>query len=152
MTQTSHILDGAITEALETMAFMTLLPPDDEAAAPRDPVLVSMSFSGPRGGSMEILAGMDFCAALARNIAATDDVNEIVCADALKELCNVTCGLALPRLAVSATDVFDVTVPSIRDGGEAPSWSQFRELPGAAVFNIDGFLIAARLVFEIVQA
>lgn len=152
MNRTAELPGEAVTEALETMAFMTPLPPDDEATAPQNPLLVTMSFSGPSRGSMEILAGMDFCAALARNIAATDDVNEIVCADALKELCNVTCGLALPRLAMSATDVFDVTVPSIRDGGETPSWSQFRELPGAAVFNIDGFLIAARLVLEIGQA
>jgi len=145
MTRIAHVLDEAIAEALETMAFMAVLPPEDEAP-PCNCLLVTMQFSGRQSGRIEILAPMEFCRVLAQNIAAMDDVDEAVCADALKEFCNVACGLVLPRLAESAVDVFDVTVPSIRPSRETPVWRQFCALPGATVFNVDGFSIAARLV------
>ena len=145
MTATAQILDEAVTAAIETMAFMTLFPPDEEATIPADGRLGQVEFRGTASGVLEILASGDFCALLAENIAATEDADEAVRADALKEFCNVTCGLVLPHLAGSASDVFDVTVPVIREGEAGFSWEAFCRLPGVVVFNIEGFAVAVRL-------
>jgi hypothetical protein len=148
MIETENILDQALSEALEKMAFLALLPLDDEAIEPTDTILTEMRFTGSQQGVLEILAGPDFGTVLAENIGAVCEVNDAICCDALKELVNVTCGLLLPLLAGSPQEVFDVTVPKTVKGQDAPTWKEFINETNAYVHNVEGQLIATRLTIE----
>ena len=146
MIKTEDILVKALSEALEKMAFLTLLPKDDEAIVPLETILTEIRFSGPKNGTLLIMAGQDFGTILAENIGAVCEADDEICSDALKELVNVTCGLLLPLLNGSPEDVFDVTVPKTVRGTDAPLWQEFTGENNTYVLNVEGHLIAARLI------
>jgi len=148
MIETGTIVTQALSEALETMAFLTILPIDEDILAPEEAILAEMSFTGPKSGTVQILAGLDFAKILAENIGALDEVKDENAFDALKELANVICGLVLPAVASSQANVFDVTIPTIKNGDETPSWDQFVDDQASCVSNIEGFLVATRLIIE----
>ena len=148
MIETEDILVEALSEALEKMAFLALLPLDDEAVEPVETISTEIRFDGPQKGILQILAGPDFGTILAENIGAVCEVNDEICCDALKELVNVTCGLLLPLLTGSSQEVFDVTVPKTVKGQEAPKWQEFITDTKTYVHNVEGQLIATRLTFE----
>ncbi|MHC4106439.1 MAG: chemotaxis protein CheX [Planctomycetota bacterium] len=130
------------------MAFLTIIPPEDNMAAPEQTILAEISFTGPKNGTIQILAGLDFCRILAENIGALTEVNDETCYDALKELSNVTSGLLLPILAYSKADVFDITIPTIKNGDDSPVWNEFIEQPNSCILNIEGYLVATRLIIK----
>jgi CheY-specific phosphatase CheX len=148
MIETKDILIEALSEALEKMAFLSLLPMDDEAVKPVEMISTEIRFEGPQKGILQILAGSDFGTVLAENIGAVCEVNDEICCDALKEFVNVTCGLLLPLLANSSQGVFDVTVPKTIKGQDAPNWQEFITDTNTYVHNVEGQLIATRLTFE----
>lgn len=148
MIETENILTNSLAQALETMAFLTIMPPEDDMAAPEQIVLAEISFSGPKSGTIQILAGLDFCRILAENISALTEVSDETCYDALKELSNVTSGLLLPILACSQEDVFDITIPTIKNGDDSPKWNEFVEQPNTCILNIEGYLVATRLIMK----
>jgi len=148
MIETGTILTDSLAQALETMAFLTNMPLEEDTAAPEKTILAEISFAGPKNGTIQILAGLDLCRILAENIGALTEVNDETCYDALKELSNVTCGLLLPMLASSQTDVFDVTVPAVKTGDDSPRWDEFVEQPNSCILNIEGFLVATRLIMK----
>jgi len=148
MIKTNYILTEVLTQALEKMAFLTVGPVDEEMTVPDQTVLAQMSFTGPKNGTIQILAGTEFAELLARNIGALDQADEENGYDALKELCNVTCGLLLPAMACSQKDVFDVTVPKVEPSGKAPKWEQFIEQPDCIVSNVEGYAVASRLIMK----
>lgn len=148
MIETENILTESLTHALEQMAFLTILPPDENIVAPETITLAEISFTGPKTGTIQILAGLDLCKILAENIAALKQVNEETCYDALKELSNVTCGLLLPELADSPADVFDITIPIIKNEEDCPNWNEFVEQQNISILNIEGYLVATRLIMK----
>ena len=148
MIETANILSESIFEALETMAFMTTMPSDEEPGVPTNLILGELDFSGPKKGSVQILAGHEFCEILAENIAALDEADDEACFDAIQELSNVTCGLVIPHLTEKDEDVFSVSVPVVKSGPDAPGWEEFISKPDAHVFSIEEYLISARLVIE----
>ena len=148
MIDTESILIESLGQALEKMAFLTIVPLEEDIAVPEKTALAQISFKGPKNGTIQILAGLDLCKILAQNIAALTEVNDETCYDALKELSNVTCGLLLPVLACSKEDVFDITIPNIKNGENCPKWSKFVEQPNSCVSNIEGYLIATRLIMK----
>lgn len=145
MIETNTMLTGALTQALETMAFLTRMPLDEDMVPPENLVLAQISFTGPRVGTIQILAGMDFAKVLAGNIGALDQTDDDTAFDAMKELSNVTCGLLLPMIGSSPADVFNMTIPTVKAGQTSPSWDQFVADPEAHVLNIEGHMIATRL-------
>lgn len=150
MIETGNILTEAISQALETMAFLTIAPMEEDLAAPENPLLAEVSFTGPKKGTIQILAGADFCKILAENMGAIEQADDRSCRDALKELANVTCGLLLPMLA-NAEAVFDVTVPTLTGGdpdAPEPSWQEMTADANCSVANVEGYLVAAKLVIE----
>jgi CheY-specific phosphatase CheX len=149
MIETSTMLTGALTQALETMAFLTSLPLDEDAAAPENLVLAQVSFTGPTSGTIEILAGMDFAKVLAGNIGALDAVDDEMAFDAMKEISNVTCGLLLPMIGSTPTDVFAMAIPTVRSGRQSPAWDRFTTEPDVWVLNIEGHLIGAKLTNDV---
>jgi len=148
MIQTKDILVESLLEALETMAFMTTVEPEEQPVPPAETILGEIYFSGPVKGCVTILAGRDFCAMLAENIAALDDASDSACLDSMQELSNVTCGLVLPRIAQAGGELFSMSVPVVNDGDASPDWRQFVDVPGTCLLNIEEFVIAARLTVE----
>ncbi len=146
MIETENILTKALVEATETMAFLTIMPPDEELSKPDKTVLAEMGFKGPRNGLIQILAGIDFCRILAENIGALSEADDKACHDAIGELVNVVCGLVLPSIAFSKTDVFEVTVPDIQTGDNSPTWDEFTQRQNCFISNIEGYTVASRLI------
>jgi hypothetical protein len=82
------------------MAFMEILPIEEDLSISEDLLLTEIGFVGPQNGSIQILAGHELAETLAENIAALDEVTEAERQDALKELVNVTCGLISVRASL----------------------------------------------------
>jgi len=146
---TDNILIESLTEAFETMAFMTVMPPEDELPEPSDCVRVEMSFTGPSSGTVELMAGDDFISLLAANVMGMDTEEteaHLKGIDAFKELLNTTCGVLLPRLATAETDVFDVTVPSSESFPDDPqAWQSFVKDSAVTILDVDDNPVAVRM-------
>jgi len=148
MIETKHIINGVMSQALETMAFLDIFPMDDDLPIPQSTMLSEISFTGPQKGTIEILAGLDLCRILAENIGALEDISDEDASDAVKELTNVVCGLMLPEIAISHADVFDMTVPALKTGDKVPPWKQFVSSENTNVINVEGYLVAIKAVIE----
>jgi len=146
--KTDNLLALALSQAIETMAFLDIVPAEDDLPIPENTVLSQISFANSESGTIQMLAGLDFCKLLAENIGALDEVNDEDALDAFKELANVTCGLFLPMIAHSLTEVFDMTVPTIKTGDESPRWDDFTTEPNGDVWNVEGHLVAVRLIIK----
>jgi len=149
MLETSeNILPEAISEALETMAFMTVMPIEEEMPYPSENIEATMSFSGPVSGEVKILAGVEFAHMIAANVLGVDFDDpeaQSKSTDAFKEMLNTVCGVLLPKLARSSADVFDVTLPEAQEISGQEKWEEFLATSGATVLNIDENLVAVRL-------
>ena len=146
MKKTADMLIEAMAQALEKMAFMTVLPVDDYMVIPETTMLARIDFTGPKCGSIAILAGPDFADLIAKNMGAMDQVDDQTCCDALRELANVTCGLVVPMISSSPTEVFDVSVPAIDTGADSPKWQQFTAAGNGVVLNVEGHAVAMTMV------
>ena len=146
--ETEEILTQALSEALETMAFLTVIPDDDDMVIPQKTVLAEIDFTGARNGTIQILAGLDFCKILAENIAAIDDADDKAALDALKELSNISCGLFLPMAVSSTADVFDVSVPKAGRSDNPSKWDEFVADQNSCTLNIEGSCVAIKLLVE----
>jgi two-component system chemotaxis response regulator CheY len=146
--QTDKLSTEALKNALETMAFLTVVPVDDDMVIPQKTVVAEIGFSGRYNGVIQILAGLDFCKILAENIGALDKADDRIACDALKELSNVTCGLFLPKVVTSTADVFDVTVPTIKSCDDSSQWNEFVADKNSSVLNVEGHAVAMRLVVK----
>jgi len=147
-TQANETLVVSVTEAFETMAFMLAMPPMDELPAPADSILVTMSFSGPVSGTVELCAPSDIAKLIAANIMGLEPDDETLSEkglDAIKEMLNTTCGLLLPRLAESPADVFQVTIPAAQPCSDSSQWEQFTAQSDTAILEIDGTPLACRI-------
>jgi CheY-specific phosphatase CheX len=148
MIETNTMLAEALTRALETMAFLCNMPPEEDLAVPENAVLAQISFKGPKTGTIRILAGRDFAGVLAQNIGALEQADDETAFDAMKELSNVTCGLLLPMIGSSPADVFNMSIPAVQSGQAAPGWNEFTAAGDCLLLNIEGFRVAAMLTME----
>ena len=144
MLDTANILTGALAQALQTMADIDIMPGEEQAPAPEKTLCAEISFTGHQQGCIQILAGRAFAETLAENIGALDEVTEADCQDALKELANVTCGLVTPIIATEMSEVFELTIPSIKAGDEVGAWQTWVADPEACVLNVEEHMIAAK--------
>ena len=48
MIETENILTDSLAQSLETMAFLTIIPPEEDMAAPEQTILAEISFTGPK--------------------------------------------------------------------------------------------------------
>ncbi len=146
MQDSINLITNALAQALETMAFMEILPIEENLPIAEELFLTEIGFMGPKNGSIQILAGHDLAETLAENIAALDEVTEAERLDALKELVNVTCGLITPVMTSNVSDAFDLTIPAIADC--TPQWHDFASDEEGCVLNVEGHLIAAKLTIH----
>src|SRR5689334_3895676 len=83
----------SLTDALETMAFVTAEPAPPGAPAPDAALRITLAFSGPLSGVVELIAPDALGTLMVDNIATSPAESTPQAAeDALKELLNVTCG------------------------------------------------------------
>ena len=139
------ILTPAVTETLETMAFSAVAPYSEETLPPEEGVVVEIHFKGPQSGVLQLWGGEELGKNLAECIGCLEETNEQSAWDAWQEICNVVCGLVLPRLASSAAEVFDITVPNIICDSTLPSWETFTAQPDVVLFDVEGHALAAHL-------
>lgn len=144
----SDVLTKALSQALETMAFLTVVPMEDDLTIPEKTVLAEISFTGAKTGNIQILAGWNFCEILAENIGALCEVDDEARSDALKELTNVTCGLFLPMVVSSTADAFDITVPTMKSFDNSSQWHEFVTDQNSCVLNIEGYMVATKLIIK----
>lgn len=144
-------LNQAVMETLETMAFCTLMPFQEESIIPETGVLVEIQFQGPWRGVLQLWGGKILGEMLAENIGCLEEIDEQSATDAWQEICNVVCGLLLPSLANDPAAVFDITVPRVVHDATMPTWENFITRSGTQVFDIDGYALAARLTAEAVS-
>jgi len=146
-----NIMQESLSEALETMAFMMAMPIEDDLPVPEQGTMVWMDFAGRVSGRVELLAGAEFIEMAAANIMGADPDDDLVQSkgvDAFKEILNTTCGVLLPKLADSPSDVFDVTVPESEDFSDSQRWTDYIDQNGVAVLDVDGFPLALRMTIS----
>ena len=146
--KTAGIVTVAITQALEKMAFLMVLPFDEEEelALPSVVITADINFTGPVSGTIRTAAGVDFARMLAENMSGMNELTEEQCIDAMKELVNVTCGLVLPMITVSEEDVFNITVPHLTPTEDRMDWDEFISQDDVTVLNVEGLPVATRLI------
>ena len=149
MIETSNILIESLSQALEMMAFLTVIPAAEKPEPQIDSLLVQIDFDGSVQGSLQILAGNELAYALAENMSGQPAENEAFAIDALKEFANVTCGLLLPML-VSSDDngTFNRTLPEAACFNQPCDWQNFAELDGVEILNVEDMPMIARLVLK----
>ena len=148
MTITIDQLAEALSQAMETMAFMTAEPVQEEMIIPDRTLLVEMTYRGPYQGYIQIVSGLEFGRMIASNIGCLDDPDEQSVQDAYKEVCNVTCGLLLPKLSGSTADVFDISIPALTAADQAPAWESYVSQDNVSILNIEGLAVAVKLSIE----
>jgi hypothetical protein len=142
----AQILVESLSDSLEAMAFISLMPLEDSVpppAAPNDPVRLSLLVRGPFRGMVELAAPLSLGSNLAANIfepgtVATDSPE--VAADSLRELMNVVCGRFLRGIS---RDGCDMELPLLKPMS-AEQWQSFVTGPGTAVLDAEGSPIAVR--------
>jgi len=140
-------LEQALSDALETMAFITPLPPGDESP-PRGPIVLSrIEYRGAANGALELACAQAFGAMLVANLlgcpADGPDASQRA-ADALRELINVTCGTILRGSDAIAVGVVEMSVPT-QGTFDLEDWNNFIAA-GAIVMDADGHKLALRKV------
>ena len=141
MIDTSNILVEALTQALETSAFLTVVPSQEQLDPPQRFFQIQMHFKGPACGTFQIVAGSQLGKILAQNITGIESVNDDMAIDAIKELTNMACGLLLPMLVSSEDDLFDVTLPEVQDFQHRQQWEYFARQDCFMKLDVEGLPI-----------
>lgn len=145
MIDTSDILVEALTQALETSAFLTVMPSQEQPDPPQRFFQVQMHFKGPACGTLQIVAGFELGRILAQNIIGAESTDDDIAIDAIKELANVTCGLLFPMLVSSENDLFDATLPEVQEFKDSEQWESLTRQNGAIILDVEGLPILVSL-------
>lgn len=144
-----NVLIDSLTEVLETTAFMMAIPPEEQLPTPEKVVLVSIDFTGPVNGTIELCAGSEFAQMLAANVMGLEpDDQEALekSTDAIKELVNITAGVLLTKLTNSPANIFNLTVPTAQEEPDPNFWQQYITQNEVTVLDVDGFPVAIGLL------
>ena len=144
----SELLAESFSQTIETMAFMMALPPEEELPVPDESVKVQMSFTGPTSGKIELAAGTEVLINAAANIMGLEPDDPLArekAIDAFKEILNTTCGILLPRIATSPSDIFDVSIPEEERFDNKRKWTEYVSQPDVVLLEIDYCLVAVKM-------
>lgn len=145
MIDTSDILVEALTQALETSAFLTVMPSQEQPDPPQRFFQVQMHFKGPACGTLQIVTSFELGRILAQNIMGAESTDDDIAIDAIKELANVTCGLLFPMLVSSENDLFDATLPEVQEFKDSEQWESLTRQNGAIILDVEGLPILVSL-------
>jgi chemotaxis protein CheY-P-specific phosphatase CheC len=144
VTESMDIIKESITQALEKVAFLEVMAPEDENKSPDDIIVAEIGFVGHISGRIQIASEREFVTAFAENMCGMDDLSTEQYDDALKELANITCGLVLPMLAESQKEDFNMTVPYLTTLSP-PKWQDFVAEDDTVLLEVEGHLICVKL-------
>ncbi len=120
--QKTATLTTVLSEVLANLAFMF---DDEEPTGPQPDqswLEATISYNGPKSGTLTLNCPAEFSPFLASNllgVSPEDEDAEQSAEDALRELMNVLCGqYVTARHGVD--DVFDLTIPQVRQLSEPP--------------------------------
>jgi len=144
-----ELLESTITEhlvnALEQMAFISALPPEQPPGPPVNPLLVRIGFRGPVCRRIEMLTDESLGVAIAANMLGPDSAEVPFRArDALRELLNVTCGAFLAQCPLLPGQRFEMSIPEVQPLDQA-AWSQMLAEGDFQVLDAEGQVLAIRL-------
>ncbi len=138
-----------LTEALETMAFISPLPAPADAPAPLHPRLIEMEFACPKYGTVRLLVGEDFGTLLASNVLGVEPASPEAQAcgdDVLRELVNIVCGAVIRRYGLAADERLHMSLPTVQELETPEQWASFVAMPGVHLLDADGHLIAFQTI------
>ena len=126
-------------ETVESLAMMFLVTADEApACAGSTAVGVTVSFTGPFDGAVEIAADRAVLIELASNMLGLEAPADEACGiDALKELANVICGNLLPAIA-GCEPVFHIAAPTLKT--DAPCADGCQPAGSARLYTESGAL------------
>jgi len=142
-----ELLLEALAETLQTMAFICPEPPVGDIAPPPAAECLSIRWSGPGAGKLQLATTRTFGELLAANILALEPGTPEIAArslDALQELCNITTGSLLARLCDSPDDAPQVGLPAASVLPDAAAWQHFVSQSGTIVLEAEGYPLAVR--------
>ena len=145
---TSELLLEALADALQTMAFISPEPLPDDAPPPAGALCITLRWSGPSTGQIQLATPRLFGELLAVNILALEPGTPEATAralDALQELCNITAGALLSRLCDLPTDTPEMGLPTSTVLLDATAWRQFVAQPQTTVLLAEGYPLAIRI-------
>jgi hypothetical protein len=142
----------SLMAALETMAFVSLQPPDGPVAAPEEAILVSLAFHGARQGRVEVATSEQFGRLLVDNMLGCDPSDPQSTDtlphphDPLVELVNIATGIVLKTHAPGGR--VEMSVPQVLPFDAESQWQTFIASDGCDVLMADSVPVAIRLVEE----
>jgi hypothetical protein len=135
----------SLVDSAETMAFVSLVPAELPCGVPSEALLVSIAFTGPFAGRVELLAPEAFGALLAANMLGCEPSDPDAAGravDALKELMNVTCGDLLRKIGQAGG--FEMGLPRVEKLVDAAGWGPYLKSNAGSAFDAEGHLVAIR--------
>jgi hypothetical protein len=139
----------ALASALETMAFVTLEPPEGSIEPPDEPILLRARYGGSRCGKVELLTSLMLGRRLVDNTLSCDNSDTLILPapqDPLIELLNITCGMLLKQQAKGVR--FAMHVPEILPFNLSKQWKPFISDGACDVLLADGIVLAIRATEE----
>jgi hypothetical protein len=135
----------ALSQSLEAMAFVSLVPVDERPEQIDEGVLVQIKFHGDARGILEFIAPRQLGRTLVANMAPDMvDCPPAQAEDALKEFANIMCG----RMLRSAGGKFDNGLPTTTPLSTDEEWKEFVAQDEVIVVDAEGTLIAVRLTLQ----
>jgi hypothetical protein len=144
----TELLLEALAEALETMAFVSPEPLTEDVPAPERAECLTIRWSGPSAGQLQLATPRSFGELLAATIlvlepGAPEAAQRAV--DALQELCNITTGALLSRLCDLPDDAPEMSLPGATVLTDAAAWRDFVGQPQTTVLLAEGYPLAVRI-------
>lgn len=138
-----------VMQSLETMAFVMAEPISPPVDSPINPIGVSLKFTGPKHGRVEIIASREFTLVLAANVLGIDPSEEDAhekADDCMKELVNVVGGALMPHIADSETEQYKLSLPTLHSVDTELDWPNIAACPSTQLLNAEGHILAVRLL------
>ena len=142
------LLTMALSQALETTAFSMIMPIEDNMSTPERTICAKIGFTGSKNGTIEIIAGIELCQILAQIFSGLTCTDEKSACDVLQELANITCGLFLPMVVSSTSDLFDITTPTTIVCNDPTQWYDFTTDDDSCILNVEGYMVATKLTMD----
>ncbi|UCG17278.1 MAG: chemotaxis protein CheX [Phycisphaerales bacterium] len=123
--QKTASLAAVVSEVLQNLAFMFTDFYDAEVSSKDIWLETEIGYTGPARGTLRFHCNREFTTLLAANLLGTDpeSVDSPAKAnDAAKEFVNILCGQLITALH-GTEDVFDLTIPRLRELPETPDFT-----------------------------
>ena len=134
----------AVSQSLETMAFMSLSPNDSIPEQVDDRITVGIDFRGQREGTIRLCTSRSLGRAIVANMNCTDpaECSSAEAEDAVREVANISAG----RLLREAGDNILLELPTIEQGCADNGWKSFVMSKQAVVVDVEGIPLGLMLL------